>query len=190
MIIGIPHACFTMSYEMTEEEQRCLWDLRLIDPRDEIKKIEDRKDPLFKGSYAWVLGCKEYKNFINWEDSNKHRLLWIKGDAGKGKTMLLLGIIRELERLYLNPDSPNLSYFFCQGTNSTLNTPTAVLRCLVWLVLVQQPSLISYVRDKYVTAGPNLFKDDNAFYVLRDAFKNMLKDTRLKRAFFDSGCTR
>ena len=183
MIIGIPHACFTMSYEMTEEEQRCLWDLRLIDPRDEIKKIEDRKDPLFKGSFAWVLGCKEYKNFINWEGSNKHRLLWIKGDAGKGKTMLLLGIIRELERLNSNPDSPNLSYFFCQGTNSTLNTPTAVLRCLVWLVLVQQPSLISYVRDKYVTAGPNLFKDDNAFYVLRDAFKNMLKDTRLKRAF-------
>ena len=144
--------------KMTEKEQRCLWDLRLIDPRDEIKKIEDRKDPLLKDSYAWILGCEEYKNFMNWEDGNKHRLLWIKGDAGKGKTMLLLGVIRELERLNLDPDSPNLSYFFCQGTNSTLNTPTAVLRCLVWLVLVQQPSLISHIARQVCNSWTRRFQ--------------------------------
>ena len=166
--------------QMTEKDQRCLWDFRLIDPRDEIKKIEDRKDPLFKGSYAWILGCNEYKKFMNWEDGNKHRLHWIKGDAGKGKTMLLVGVIRELELLNLNPCSPNLSYFFCQGTNSTLNTPTAILRGLIWLMLVQQPSLISNVRDKYAMTGSDVFKDDNAFDVLREVFKRMLKDTRLK----------
>jgi NACHT domain len=108
--------------QMAKEDQQCLRDLRLIDPRDEIKTIEDRKDPLFKGSYAWIFDCKEYKKFMNWEDGNKHRLLWIKGDAGKGKTMLLLGVIRELEQLKLNPYSPSLSYFFCQGTSSMLNT--------------------------------------------------------------------
>ena len=168
---------------MNENEKQCLRDLRLIDPRDDIKKIEDRKDALFKDSYAWILGCKEYKTFMNWEDGNKHRLLWIKGDAGKGKTMLLIGIIRELERLNLNACSPNLSYFFCQGTDLRLNTPTAVLRCLIWLLLIQQPYLISYMQDKYVTAGSALFKDDNAFYFLRDAFKSMLEDPHFKRVF-------
>ena len=120
---------------------------------------------------------------MNWEDGNKHRLLWIKGDAGKGKTMLLIGIIQELERLNSNPHSPKLSYFFCQGTDSTLNTPTAVLRCLIWLLLVQQPFLVSYMREKYVTARSDLFKDKNAFYFLRDTFKNMLKDPRVEKVF-------
>ena len=169
--------------QMADKERRCLWDLRLIDSRDEIKKIEDRKDPLFKDSFAWILDCEQYKNFMNWEDGNKHRLLWVKGDAGKGKTMLLIGVIKELERLNLNPNSPNLSYFFCQRTDSMLNTPTAILRCLIWLMLVQQPSLISYIEDKYATAGPDVFKDNNAFYFLRDAFKNMLKNNRVKRIF-------
>ena len=168
---------------MTEKDHQCIRDLRLIDPRDEIKKIEERKDHLLKDSYAWILGCQEYQNFMNWEDGNKHRLLWIKGQAGKGKTMLLIGIIRELERLNSIPYSPNLSYFFCQGTNSMLNTPTAVLRCLIWLMLDQQPFLVSHIRKRYDTAGADLFKDNNAFYFLRDAFKSMLKDPRLERVF-------
>jgi hypothetical protein len=31
--------------------------------------------------------------------------------------------------------------------------------------------------------GSDVFKDDNAFDVLREGFKRMLKDTRLKRVF-------
>jgi NACHT domain len=167
-----------------DEDKQCIRDLRLIDPRDDIVNIEKRKDPLFKDSYRWILDCKEYKGFTAWTDGNKHRLLWIKGDAGKGKTMLLIGIIRELsQQLELNPDPPYLSYFFCQGTDSELNTATAVLRCLVWMVLDQQPSLISHLRKKYNTAGPNLFKDKNTFYVLLGAFNNMLKDTCLTRVY-------
>ena len=166
---------------MTEKDRECLRALYLIDPTADIKAIVARKDSVFKDSYSWILECKEYQKFMNWEDGNKHRLLWIKGDPGKGKTMLLVGVIREIEQLNLNPESLNLSYFFCQGTDEKLNTPTAVLRCLVWLVLSHQPSLISHLRDKYDTAGGSVFDGDYAFYNLADAFKHMLKDTRLKR---------
>ena len=93
---------------MDQTDQKCIQDLRLIDPRDEIKRMEERKDHLLKDAYAWILGCDKYQDFMNWEDGNKHRLLWIKGDAGKGKTMLLIGIIRELEQLNSIPYSPKL----------------------------------------------------------------------------------
>jgi hypothetical protein len=117
-----------LSERELEKDQQCLHDSRLIDPRDDMLKIEDRKDHLLEDPYWWILDCKEYKDFADCADSNKRRLLWIKGDAGKGKTMLLIGIIRELSQ-YLKPnsDSPHL-YFFCQGTNSDLNTATSVLR--------------------------------------------------------------
>jgi hypothetical protein len=45
-------------------------------------------------------------------------VLWIKGDPGKGKTMLLCGIIDEmsaLTRLRDKEATTLLSYFFCQA---------------------------------------------------------------------------
>ncbi|KAM3066469.1 Vegetative incompatibility protein HET-E-1 [Clarireedia jacksonii] len=55
-------------------------------------------------------------------------LLWIKGDPGKGKTMLLCGIINELKRS--KAKSVLLSYFFCQASDSRINYATAVLRAV------------------------------------------------------------
>lgn len=51
------------------------------------------------------------------------KLLWIKGGPGKGKTMLLCGLINELES-----DGALWSYFFCQAADSRINSATA-LRC-------------------------------------------------------------
>jgi hypothetical protein len=99
--------------------------------------------------------------------------------------MLLIGIIRSLsQQLESTSNSPYLSYFFCQGTDSKLNTATAVLRCLVWMVLVQQPPLISHLRKKYDPVGPKLFEDNKyTFYALLEALNNMLGDMRLARVY-------
>ncbi|KAF1969949.1 WD40 repeat-like protein [Bimuria novae-zelandiae CBS 107.79] len=70
-------------------------DIRITDPRDDKKRIEDTKGGLLKDSYHWIL---ENSDFQRWRDDHQHRLLWIKGDPGKGKTMLLCGIINELSK--------------------------------------------------------------------------------------------
>jgi hypothetical protein len=111
-------------------------------------------------------------------------LLWIKGDPGKGKTMLLIGIIKELlQQLKSASDSVLLSYFFCQGTDSKLNNATAVLRGLIYLLLVQEKSLISHLCEKYNSAGRQLFEDTNAFFALLTIFTDMLHDPRLTRVY-------
>ncbi|EGU79492.1 hypothetical protein FOXB_09997, partial [Fusarium oxysporum f. sp. conglutinans Fo5176] len=74
---------------------RCIADLRLTDPRDDKARIEQTKGGLLKDSYKWVL---DHEDFRRWRDDRDSRLLWIKGDAGKGKTMLLCGIIDELSQ--------------------------------------------------------------------------------------------
>ncbi|CZR66010.1 uncharacterized protein PAC_15910 [Phialocephala subalpina] len=43
----------------------------------------------------WIL---ENYDFQRWCNDQQSRLLWVKGDPGKGKTMLLCGIINELEK--------------------------------------------------------------------------------------------
>ena len=37
-------------------EDRCLADLRVTDPRDDKKRIEDTKGGLLKDSYHWIRG--------------------------------------------------------------------------------------------------------------------------------------
>ncbi|KAI8710958.1 NACHT domain-containing protein [Fusarium sp. LHS14.1] len=148
---------------------RCIADLRLTDPRDDKTRIEQTKGGLLKDSYKWIL---DHEDFRRWRDDRDSRLLWIKGDAGKGKTMLLCGVIDELLPTYAHP----VSFFFCQGTDSKLNHATAVLRGLIYLLLLQQPFLISHIQDRYDHAGRRVFEDTNAFYTLSQALASMLRD--------------
>jgi hypothetical protein len=177
----------------------------LTDPRDDRARIEQTNGGLLKDSYKWIL---DQPDFRQWRDDQSSRLLWIKGDAGKGKTMLLIGIIEELSQQSgestigsrkgksmpfsarqinrtssTTPASACLTFFFCQGTDSRLNNATAALKGLIYLLLVQQPLLISHLRRKYNHAGPRLFEDANAFYALSEIFKDMLHDPGLRGAY-------
>lgn len=91
--------------------------------------------------------------------------------------MLLCGIINELT--ISMAETTILSYFFCQATDSRINTATAVLRGLLYLLVDQQPSLVSHIREKYDHAGKSLFKDANAWVALSEMFTNILRDPSL-----------
>jgi NACHT domain/Heterokaryon incompatibility protein (HET) len=164
--------------QMVKEDQECIQHLRLTDPRDDKKRIEETKGGLLKDSYHWIL---ENSDFQQWRHDQQSRLLWIKGDPGKGKTMLLCGIINELKKSMAKKDL--LSYFFCQATDSRINNAIAVLRGLVYLLIDQQPSLISYIRKRYDHAGKILFEDANAWVALSEIFTSILQDPSLNSTY-------
>ncbi|EGO54028.1 hypothetical protein NEUTE1DRAFT_124378 [Neurospora tetrasperma FGSC 2508] len=163
---------------MSEKDQKCLEHLRLTDPRDDKVRIEQTKGGLLQDSYRWVL---DNADFQQWRDHLQHRLLWIKGDPGKGKTMLLCGIINELDQG--NARHCNVAYFFCQATDSRINNATAILRGLIYLLIEQQPSVLSHVRKEYDRAGENLFKDANTWIALSRIFTNILRDPSLRTTY-------
>ncbi|KAK4099088.1 hypothetical protein N658DRAFT_517534 [Parathielavia hyrcaniae] len=157
-------------------EAACHRDLRVVDPQHHMERIENSKDKLLDDAYNWILRTLEYAAFTNWDDSGFDR------HAGTGKTMLIIGLIRQLSYQPVAL-SPALSFFFCQGTDAEFNNATAVLRSLIWLLLLQQPCLISHLLQKHKESGPELFKDKNAFYALSEAFRNMLKDPQLSPVY-------
>jgi hypothetical protein len=163
---------------LIQEDRECIRHLRLTDPRDDKKRIEETKGGLLEDSYRWIL---KNSDFQQWRNDQQSRLLWIKGDPGKGKTMLLCGIVNELKRSKAETDL--LSYFFCQATESRNNNATAVLRGLVYLLVDQQPSLISHIRKKHDHADKTLFEDANAWVALSEIFTNILQDPGLKSAY-------
>jgi hypothetical protein len=154
---------FRRLQEVIDKREKCVQDLRLTDPRHDKKRIEDTKGGLLEDSYRWIL---ENSDFQQWRDDQESRLLWIKGDPGKGKTMLLCGIINELEKSMSKTGI--LSYFFCQATDSRINHATAVLRGLLYLLL---------------NAGKALFEDANAWTALCEIFTNILRDPNLNNTY-------
>ncbi|KAK3352520.1 hypothetical protein B0T25DRAFT_542167 [Lasiosphaeria hispida] len=161
----------------------CLADLRsnCTDPSDDKRRIEDKKGGLFKGSYRWILDNSEFQR---WLGDDQSRLLWIKGDAGKGKTMLLCGIIDEFEGSIRSGSLPYaglVSYFFCEATDTRLRSSTAVLKGLMYLLLGRHGSLTHHLEAKYKHAGKQLFEDTNvnAFSALSSVLGDLLCDPEL-----------
>jgi len=169
---------FKRLHEEIRKQEKCMRDLRLSDPRDDKRRIEDTKGGLLEASYHWIL---EDSDFQRWRNDQQSRLLWIKGDPGKGKTMLLCGIINELNKPTTKTDQ--VSYFFCQATDSRINNATAVLRGLLYMLLDQQPSLVSHIRKKHHQAGKALFEDTNAWVALSEIFTDILLDPSLNSTF-------
>ncbi|CAH0034085.1 unnamed protein product [Clonostachys rhizophaga] len=157
-------------YHQDKTDKKCLVDLRIINPSTQKKTIENAKGGLLKGVYEWILGHPEYQRFRN-DDTN--RLLWVKGDPGKGKTMLLCGIINDLEY----KSSISVLYFFCEATqNNSLRCATVVLCTLIWRLCTSRPHLVSHVRKKYDTEGKDSFEDSAALFTLEEIMADILQD--------------
>jgi hypothetical protein len=95
--------------------------------------------------------------------------------------MLLCGIIDELQKT--TASTACVVYFFCQATDSRINSATAVLRGLLYLLVSQQPALTAHVRKRYDEAGRSMFEDANAWIALTEMFADVLQDPNLDTTY-------
>ncbi|KAK1708842.1 NACHT domain-containing protein [Colletotrichum lupini] len=172
-----------ISHQTQQQERRhengkseeCLRELFQTNPKDDKERIIRRKDntlTLFKSSYEWILNAEEFQR---WRTDPESRRLWIRGDPGKGKTMLLCGIIEELEK----SDPRPLCYFFCQATVPALDNATSVLRSLVLQLAQKYPWLRNQVLAVYEKGGKARFNDHNAWGTMYELLNSMLSDPQL-----------
>ncbi|KAH8129977.1 WD40 repeat-like protein [Trichoderma asperelloides] len=161
----------------TKEEDECLRDMHITDPSLDKKRIEDTNGGLLRDSYIWILTNAE---FIQWRENADGGLLWIKGDPGKGKTMLLCGLINELQA----KGATRPYYFFCQASDSRLNSATKVLCSLVYSIACDDELALEYVMEKYKHAGRELFNNTNSWTALSQILTRILRNISLKDKVF------
>ena len=165
---------FDVATDDEEANRRCLKDLLVTDPRVDKVRIEAKKDHLLEGSCSWIFESTAFKD---WWSGQRASFLWIHGDPGKGKTMMMMAIVEEiLKRLNLNPDNGLVSYFFCQNTVRESRTALSVLRGLIYQLIAQRSILVRHLRKRYDHAGSGLFEGPNALYALLEVLLNMLRD--------------
>ncbi|OPB46236.1 hypothetical protein A0O28_0063570 [Trichoderma guizhouense] len=161
--------------DLLDLERMYLRRFRVSDPQQDKAQIEAIKGGLLEKSYSWIL---DHPNFRQWRNK-QNQMLWIKGGPGTGKTMLICGIINEIEpstRLSDQDADILLSYFFCQATDVRFNNVTAILRNLIYLLVVQKPSLVWRIREMYGPIDRAPFDDSISWDDLSVIFINILRD--------------
>lgn len=164
-------------HQTSEEakDNQCSCNLKPTNLKNDKARIERTKDNLLKESLIWVF---DDANFKDWRNNNHTKLLWIKGDPGKGKTMLMIGLIEEVSKqLETHPEAGLLSYFFCQAIDPRLRSATSVLSGLIYLIAIQNRPLIRHIRKIYDVSGPSMFGEVNQI------FSAMVKDPTIAKAY-------
>lgn len=172
-----PLAVIEERRKRSKEEDECLKDMHITDPSLDKKRIEDTNGGLLKDSYVWILTNAD---FIQWRDNPNGGLLWIRGGPGKGKTMLLCGLIDEFQA----DGVTRPYYFFCQASDSRLNSATKVLCSLVYSIACEDELALAYVMEKYKHTGKKLFNNTNSWTALSQILTHILRNISLKDRVF------
>ncbi|KAK5991625.1 Vegetative incompatibility protein HET-E-1 [Cladobotryum mycophilum] len=168
-------------YLSNTEGRVCIEVLRATNPLDDKTRIEKDKGGLLEGSCSWVINDTAFQKLRGDSSNAQVRLLWIRGDPGKGKTMLVCGIIDKLNESIEHTD--NIAFFFFQEVDDRINNATAVLRGLISMLIKQRPSLISYVQKRYDDDGKKCFEGPNAWVALSKTFTNICNDPNLQNTY-------
>jgi len=164
-----------------DADNRCLRAWCLTDSRKDKARILSTKDPLLEGSCTWIF---HDQTFTDWWNNDESRILWIHGDPGKGKTMIMMALIDEIsQRLRTTPGSGIMSYFFCQNTIRELNNAVAIIRGLIYLLAKYHPALTCHLRKKYDEAGDRLFEGLNALDGLWETLSEAVQHLSFPRVY-------
>ncbi|KFZ19764.1 hypothetical protein V501_00497, partial [Pseudogymnoascus sp. VKM F-4519 (FW-2642)] len=159
-------------------DQSCLRSLRCPDTLAVKNRLKENKDKFLPKSIDWILQDPQY---ISWKDGDDVCLLWIKGGAGKGKTMISIGLIERLSRP--QDESTVVTYFFCQNADYELNTLEAIIKGLILQLVNQRGDLKESLRRRWDTRNERFDEDVTSWRTLWHIFLEMLHRCKCPRVY-------
>ncbi|KAL5349060.1 hypothetical protein ACLOAV_006486 [Pseudogymnoascus australis] len=159
-------------------DRSCLRILRCPDTLAVKNRLKEDKDKLLPKSIDWILQDPKY---ISWKDGEDVCLLWIKGGAGKGKTMISIGLIERLSRP--QDKSTVVTYFFCQEADYELKTLEAIVKGLILQLVTQQKDVKESLRRRWDTTNERFDEDVTSWRTLWNIFLEMLSRCKCARVY-------
>ncbi|KAF9774761.1 hypothetical protein IL306_007206, partial [Fusarium sp. DS 682] len=165
-----------MDESATPDDLRiCLQEMRVTNPRDILSYVQIQKGKRVGHTCEWVLKREE---FSAWGANDNSQLLRLIGSPGIGKTMMSTFLIEILKgKVEKSPDK-TFAYFLCDYRYQDRRTPTAMLRSLIWQLLLQKNGLFQHMRSDF-----EKHKDTRLFECLFEnfpalwrIFQDMLQD--------------
>ncbi|KAF5229345.1 hypothetical protein FAUST_10467 [Fusarium austroamericanum] len=150
-----------------ESHLEMMRNLFVIDPTATRNEIERNRGLLLPGTGSWIFSenngnldshpCATVNSVFNrWWNNEKPYVLWLRGDPGKGKTMLAISLIDNIQQR-LDAQEPSkrvrssLAYFFCAYDDEDKREVSCIIRSFLWQLLTKHPSLVAPFRRIYDT---------------------------------------
>jgi len=153
--------------------------LFLTDPHVDRERLINMKGMRVTGTCRWITQKWRYQS---WLHGSTH-LLWISGDPGTGKTMLSIFLTEELERVSQQKrHNAELLFFFCSHQDEKLNTAVAILRGLLYQIVVKRPKLIKHVLP-YLETPERAQLTLSSLETLWITFRRVIQDVDLGKMF-------
>lgn len=162
--------------QITEDDQEIVSQLSSTDSR-KTKNMLERL--VVEGTTSWILRSSEFKDWQYCEKS----ILWVEGNPGTGKTMLMTTITDHLEGVARASESTCLSFHYCQAYALRANNAVSIIQSLLYILVTQKPALVTHLRTKYKATKDQLFENNDAFTALVSIFRGILRDPRLSRVY-------
>jgi len=153
------------------EEDKCLAALFLTNPRDDRAQLVSIKGSRVEGTCEWIQSNTLYESWLR----SHSQLLWLSGGPGKGKTMLSVFLVEELERTVNDSQNTLLLQYFCDNKDEKRNTAVTVIRGLIFQLLQYRPKLFDHILPSYKIQKESLF-NNSSFETLWRIFNTMLRD--------------
>lgn len=149
--------------------------MKVKHPSNILDDIKMQKGERTGHTCHWILKREE---FSSWTTSKSSQLLCIVGSPGSGKTMMSTFLVETLNKEAEAYPNKAFIYFHCDSKDQSRRTPTAILRSLIWQLLLQRKELLRYINarlaiQKEAVFFDVLFKDLSTLWCL---FINMLRD--------------
>ena len=148
-----------------------------------MKMIESKGDHVMEHSASWIL---RDAYFQTWLIADSSSLLWLHGDPGKGKTMLAISLVQELDnKIRLNNSNGQtiLTYFFCDSKDDRRKNATSILRGIIYQTLTQRPELCIYFRTEYERQKEHLLSSPNTLQALWRILQKIFSHPNLERVY-------
>ncbi|OBT84701.1 hypothetical protein VE02_06110 [Pseudogymnoascus sp. 03VT05] len=175
--VAIPVAITDEQITKTKKIQEFLQGMRVMNAQDVLSDIKHQKGERVGNTCEWILRREE---FSAWGASENPQLFCITGSPGIGKTMMSTFLVDELQNKVERAPSKAFAYFFCDDQDQDRKTPIAILRSLIWQILLRRNELFDIIKADFDAQGNTITEN---FSTLARIFKGMLRDERAGEVF-------
>ncbi|KFZ17155.1 hypothetical protein V502_04720 [Pseudogymnoascus sp. VKM F-4520 (FW-2644)] len=151
--------------------------MKVTNAKDALSEIKRRKGGRVENTCGWILRREE---FSAWGAAADPQLFFITGSPGIGKTMMSTFLVDELQKKVERAPGKSLAYFFCDDKDQDRKTPIAILRSLIWQILLQRNELFDNIKADFDAQGNTIVE---SFSTLWRILECMLRDERAGEVF-------
>ncbi|KAL4946579.1 hypothetical protein BDV06DRAFT_218295 [Aspergillus oleicola] len=170
------HLMVPVSHDDNPVNPPYLQALQCPDPFIVKNRLKASKDKLLSKAIEWIFQNPQY---CLWQKEDDVRLLWIRGGAGKGKTMMTIGLVEQLSR----DDTSIVAYFFCQNTDYELNSVEGIIKGLIQELIRQRKELLELLQRRWDATHACYKENMSSWRILWDIFLEMIDHCRGQRLY-------